>query len=71
MQKIILKGAITGLYLDPNGEVIASISTTTGLHPIAASEEFRFEPSFNFSVRAADLGNPPVGATVEAEIRLS
>jgi len=69
---IILKGVVTNLSLDPNGEVIATVSSPpAGQQPIPAGETYKFERYCHINVRASDLGNPPVGATVDVKIALS
>lgn len=72
-QPIILKGVIVSKFLDPNNEVLVSVQTSNSFVPQSAdsSGEYKFEPHFSVTLRASDLGDPAVGATVEVKVALS
>jgi hypothetical protein len=74
MQPIILKGVVTSLHMDANGETIAQVTSppSNGM-PVTApvGEDYKFEPYCGISLRASDLGNPPIGATVKVTVELS
>lgn len=72
-EPIILKGVVASQYLDQNGEVIISVQTSSSFLPqsIDPSGKYEFEPHFSVTLRASDLGDPPVGATVEIKVGLS
>lgn len=72
-QPIILKGVVGSRFLDPNNEVLISVQSAPGGYPFVADQpsEYKFDPSFNVTLRASDLGDPPVGATVKVTVELS
>ncbi|HEU0184894.1 MAG TPA: hypothetical protein VFS27_06230 [Blastocatellia bacterium] len=72
-QPIILKGIVASKFLDPNNEVILSLQTSSSYIPQAMDEsgKYEFMPHFSVTLRAADLGDPPIGATVQITVELS
>jgi len=72
-QPIILKGVVASKFLDPNNEIIVSVQTSSSYLPQSADAtgKYEFEPHFSVTLRASDLGDPPVGATVEVKVALS
>lgn len=62
-QPSVLKGIVASKFLDPNNEVLVSVQTSNSFVPQSAdaSGEYKFEPHFSVTLRASDLGDPPVG----------
>jgi hypothetical protein len=68
-----LKGIVSSQHYDTNGEILVNVTAPFigSPFPQLPPEPYKFEPYANISLRASDLGNPPLGATVEIEVRLS
>jgi hypothetical protein len=68
-----LKGTVSSMRYDTNGEIIVDVTApfVGPPYPQSAPETYKFEPYAHISLRASDLGNPPLGATVEIEVKLS